>query len=213
MPAALVLLPHVLVYADPMRGSIRLILMAMVLASPAWGQEAPALPGPESAKTPAQVRADTLDRLFAALHGKSAEANAKSIEAKIWDIWMASDSPTAEVLLRQASKATDEGAPEEALKILDKLVERYPDFAEAWNRRATLYFLMHRYDAALADIDKVLALEPRHFGALAGRGMIYERQKNYSAAMEAYREALAINPGMEGPQEALKALESVERDI
>ena len=121
---------------------------------------------------------------------------------------MASDSPTAEVLLRQASKATDEGAPEEALKILDKLVERYPDFAEAWNRRATLYYLMRRYDASLADIEKVLELEPRHFGALAGRGMIYQKKKNYAAAIDAYREALTMNPLMEGPKEALEELEA-----
>ena len=151
------------------------------------------------------MRSESLDRLFASLHTAGAEANAKTLEKKIWDLWMASDSPTAEVLLRQASKATDEGAPEEALKILDKLVERYPDFAEAWNRRATLYYLMRRYDAALADIEKVLELEPRHFGALAGRGHdLPERKKNYAAAIDAYREALTMNPLMEGPKEALE---------
>jgi tetratricopeptide (TPR) repeat protein len=189
-----------------------LLLACLMFAAPASAEEALPAP-PEISKSPAEMRSESLDRLFASLHTAGAEANAKTLEKKIWDLWMASDSPTAEVLLRQASKATDEGAPEEALKILDKLVERYPDFAEAWNRRATLYYLMRRYDAALADIEKVLELEPRHFGALAGRGMIYQKKKNYAAAIDAYREALTMNPLMEGPKEALEELERLEQAI
>ena len=189
-----------------------LLIACLMFAAPVKAEETPPAP-PQVTKSPAELRAESLDRLFASLHAAGAEANAKTLEKKIWDIWMASDSPTAEILLRQASKATDDGAPEESLKILDKLVERYPDFAEAWNRRATLYYLMRRYDAALADIEKVLELEPRHFGALAGRGMIYQKMKNYTAAMEAYREALTMNPLMEGPKEAIEELERLEQAI
>ena len=126
---------------------------------------------------------------------------------------MASDSPTAEILLRQATRAMNDGAPEPALAILNRLTGAYPDFAEAWNKRATLHFLMGNYDASLADIDKVLDLEPRHFGALSGRGMIHQRQKNYGAAISAFEEALAINPNMPSVKEAVKALEKIEQGI
>lgn len=195
-----------------MRWTPILVLFGLsLLAPPALAQVGSAVP--EEPRSPAEIRADMLDRLFASLHGGKDEAAAKSVEAKIWDIWMTSDSPSAEVLLRQATKATDEGAPEEALKILDGLVARFPDFAEAWNRRATLYFLMRRYDAALKDIERVLAIEPRHFGALAGRGMIYQKLKDYGAAIAAYREAIAINPAMQGPKDALEELQKLEQDI
>jgi tetratricopeptide (TPR) repeat protein len=135
------------------------------------------------------------------------------VERKIWSLWAASDSPTAEILLSQASRAIEDRAPAEALSILDRLVGAYPDFAEAWNKRATLYFMMKRYDQALNDIEKVVDLEPRHFGALAGRGMILERQKKYSAAREAYEEALAVNPTLEQVKSALKELDRMEQGI
>ncbi|MCB1380191.1 MAG: tetratricopeptide repeat protein [Alphaproteobacteria bacterium] len=191
-----------------MRSLILALAASLAIASPAVAED-PA-PAPLS---PAQHRADSLDRLFASLHRDSDGPAAARIEKNIWDLWMSSDSPTAEVLLRQASKAMDEGAPAEALKILDTLIDAHPDFAEAWNRRATLYFLMKDYDRSLADIERVLELEPRHFGALAGRGMIYQRQKNYTAAIDAFREALRMNPAMEGPKAALKELERLEQSI
>jgi tetratricopeptide (TPR) repeat protein len=128
-------------------------------------------------------------------------------------LWSSSDSATAEVLLQQASRAMKDGAPAESLKILDRLIGAYPDFAEAWNVRATLYYRMKRDDAALKDIEKVLDLEPRHFGALAGKGMILQRQKKYSAALEAFQQALAINPGLEAVKDSIKELERLEQGI
>lgn len=199
---------------------MRIAVLAFVLALsplPVLAQEAVEAADSASVavkKVPeAEARSDSLDRLFARLHKAGPEGDAQRIEQKIWELWSSSDSPTAEVLLHQASKAMDEGAPEESLKILDKLVAAYPEFPEAWNKRATLYFLMKRYDASLADIDKVLDLEPRHFGALAGRGMIYQRQKKYSLAAEAFEEALHINPGMEAAKAALDELRKQEQGI
>ena len=84
----------------------------------------------------AERRSESLDRLFARLHQARPDDDNQRIEQKIWELWSSSDSPTAEVLLHQASKAMDDGAPAESLKILDKLVDVYPDFPEAWNRRA-----------------------------------------------------------------------------
>ena len=166
---------------------------------------------PEKPRKPAEIRAEQLDTLFAHLHQPGIPS--EPVEAKIWALWGASDSPTAEVLLTQAQRAINGGAPAEALLILDRLIGAYPDFAEAWNKRATLYFMMKRYDQSLADIGKVLELEPRHFGALAGKGMILERQKKYSEARAAFEEALAVNPNLEDVKAALTALDRLEQGI
>jgi tetratricopeptide (TPR) repeat protein len=209
--------------------AILTVAAVLALSAPALAQEelkvpepgdAPAVeaPAPEAApaeaqvqKKPAEIRAEQLDILFARLH--KSDASADAIQQKIQALWGASDSPTAEVLLQQAQKAIEAGAPAEAMSILDRLIGANPDFAEAWNKRATLYFMMKRDDASLKDIEKVLDLEPRHFGALAGKGMILKRQKKYSAAREAFEDALAINPTLEQVKAAIKELERLEQGI
>ena len=197
-----------------MRRSLLLPLILALLASPslADGSREPettaAVQVPR--KPPAEIRADRLDVLFAKLHRGTDPA---ASERDIWAIWMTSDLPTAEVLLQQATRAMDAGALDQSRLILDRLIGAYPDFAEAWNKRATLNFVVGRYDQSLADIAKVLDLEPRHFGALSGRGMIYERQKKYGAALDAFLEALAINPNMEAVKDAVKTLEKLETPI
>jgi tetratricopeptide (TPR) repeat protein len=126
---------------------------------------------------------------------------------------MTSDSPTAELLLAQAVKASAAGENETALKILNGLIDVHPEFMEAWNRRATVYFLMGRYKESLADIDQVLQREPRHFGALSGLGMIKQRQGDLAAARAAYDDALAINPNMDGVKRALEEIDQEERPL
>ena len=180
-------------------------------APPLPDAQAEASPPAEKPLKPAEKRAEQLDILVA--HLRTPGIASEPVEQKIWALWAASDSPTAEVLLQQAARAIDGRAPAEALSILDRLVGAFPDYAEAWNKRATLYFMMKRDDQALQDIDKVLDLEPRHFGALAGRGVILQRQKKYSAAREAYERALAVNPTLEQVKDALKALDRLEMGI
>ncbi len=194
-----------------MRGLALSLALSLLSAAPALGQAEPEAPVQQ--KSPAEARSDRLDALLAKLHRETERGDALSAERDIWELWMASDSPTAEVLLQQATRAMHSGAPEAALLILNRLTGAYPDFPEAWNKRATLHFMMGNYQASLADIDKVLDLEPRHFGALSGRGMIHQRQKNYSAAVTAYEEALAINPNMPSVKDAVKEIEKIERGI
>ena len=170
----------------------------------------PAVPDAKPPK-PAEVRAEQLDVLFAELRKPGVQSDA--VEEKIWALWSASDSPTAEVLLTQAQAAMDDGAPAEAMSILNRLIGANPGFAEAWNKRATLYYLMKKDDLALADIAHVLDLEPRHFGALAGKGVILARQKKFAAAREAYDEALAVNPTLDDVKAALKDIDKVEQGI
>ena len=163
--------------------------------------------------TAQEMREETLDKLFARLHKASDEQAAKATEEKIWELWARSDSSTAEVLLGQAVVAMNAAENAASLEILDRIVAAYPSYAEAWNKRATLQFMLGNYNASLRDIDKVLDLEPRHFGALAGRGMIYQRQEKWGPALEAFREALKMNPNMLGVKNAIQELEKRERDI
>lgn len=188
------------------------LLCVLCLASPALAVDDIGAPeaAPVARKSPAELRADSLDKLFARLRNP---AQAKAAEQGIWKIWMTSDSPTAEVLLGQATKAMNDRALPQAMIILTRLVGAYPDFAEGWNKRATVFYMIGRDAESLADIEKVLELEPRHFGALSGRAMIYQRQKKYGAAVEAYRDALGVNPALESASSAIKELERLEQPI
>lgn len=164
-------------------------------------------------KSPAEIRSDLLDSLFARLHKVDSPAEAQVVEQAIWELWMKSDSPTAELLLTQAVKALGAGEEQASLSILDKLIAVNPEFAEAWNKRATVYFMIGRYSESLSDINHVLELEPRHFGALSGLGMIKQQQGDKKGALAAFRDALAVNPQLEGAKQAVEELAADQEDI
>src|SRR5512134_1821037 len=156
-----------------------------------------------------------LDFLFGALKAAPDEASAKHVEARIWALWMKTPSDTAALLMLRAKAAMDAQKADVALKLLDAVVKLRPDYVEAWNRRATLYYLKNDYTRSLEDIRQVLIREPRHFGALAGLGMIMQEIGDEKRALEAFRKALAVNPHLEKVPELVKTLtEKVEgRDI
>jgi tetratricopeptide (TPR) repeat protein len=172
-----------------------------------------ALASPAMAEDAEKMRGQQLDKLFGVLHQTTTNQDFAKIELEIWALWAHNDSATAEVLLSQAVAAMNAQEYTAAEKMLVQLIETYPAYAEAWNKRATLYYMMKRYDASLIDIGHVLDLEPRHFGALAGKGMIMRAQGKNIDALKAYREALAINPHMEAVAAAVKELEKAEPDI
>jgi tetratricopeptide (TPR) repeat protein len=130
-------------------------------------------------------------------------------------MWLQTSSDTAALLMLRAKAAMDAQKPDVALKLLDAVVKLRPDYIEAWNRRATLYYLKNDYARSLQDIREVLIREPRHFGALAGLGMIMQDIGDEKRALEAFRKALAVNPHLEKVPELVKTLtEKVEgRDI
>ena len=130
-------------------------------------------------------------------------------------MWLQTSSDTAALLMLRAKAAMDAQKPDVALKLLDAVVKLRPDYIEAWNRRATLYYLKNDYARSLQDIREVLVREPRHFGALAGLGMIMQDIGDEKRALEAFRKALAVNPHLEKVPELVKTLtEKVEgRDI
>jgi tetratricopeptide (TPR) repeat protein len=160
-------------------------------------------------------RAKGLDFLFGALKAAPDEASAKAVEGRIWAIWLQTPSDTAALLMMRAKAAIDAQQPDLAIKLLDSVIKLRPDYVEAWNRRATLYYLQNDYARSIADLQQVLVREPRHFGALAGLGMIMEDLGDDKHALQAFRKALAINPHLEKVPELVKQLtEKVEgRDI
>jgi tetratricopeptide (TPR) repeat protein len=173
---------------------------------------------PEAPSKLPKVGADKtkgLDFLFGALKAAPDEDSAKHVEARIWAIWLQTPSDTAALLMMRAKAAMDAQQIDVALKLLDAVVKLRPDYIEAWNRRATLYYLKNDYAHSLEDIQQVLVREPRHFGALAGLGMIMQDLGDDKRALDAFRKALAINPHLDKVPELVKTLsEKVEgRDI
>jgi tetratricopeptide (TPR) repeat protein len=173
---------------------------------------------PEAPSKLPKVGADRtrgLDFLFGALKAAPDEASAKHVEARIWAMWMQTPSDTAALLMTRAKAAMDAQNIDIALKLLDSVVKLRPDYVEAWNRRATLYYLKNDYVHSMEDIQQVLSREPRHFGALAGLGMIMQDIGDDKRALDAFRKALAVNPFLEKVPELVKTLsEKVEgRDI
>ena len=155
-----------------------------------------------------------IDRLFGRLHKEKNPEAAALIASAILQSWSQSDSPSATILLKQASAAITAKQYRIAIAILSVIIEQEPGFAEAWNKRATAYFLKGDLERSLADIDKVLALEPRHFGALAGLGLVYRRQGKNAMALNAFRRALAIHPHLPDVKRAISELvQKTEQDI
>ena len=200
------------------------LIVAAVLAIPAVAPLAssalaqPPRDWPSTPNTPQNGRSGStfnLDTLFGALKIAPDEASAKAIEDRIWAIWMSSDSDTCNLLMSRVKDATDDKDYDLAIKLLDAIVTIKPDYVEAWNRRATLYYIKHAYGRALADIREVLAREPRHFGALAGLGLILQDIGDDKHALQAYQAALAIDPHLRNLPDVVKTLrEKVEgRDI
>src|SRR4051812_24515328 len=202
------------------------ILSASILAAlpvAASAQDPRAVPKqqkkpPEAPGKLPKVGADrnrSLDFLFGALKAAPDEASAKHVEARIWALWMQTPSDTAALLMTRAKAAMDAQNVDVALKLLDSVVKLRPDYVEAWNRRATLFYLKNDYVHSMEDIQQVLSREPRHFGALAGLGMIMQDIGDDKRALDAFRKALAVNPFLEKVPELVKTLsEKVEgRDI
>jgi tetratricopeptide (TPR) repeat protein len=151
-------------------------------------------------------RTKNLDRLFEALKIAPDDESAKYVENRIWAIWLASPSDTANLLMGRVKAAVDGQDYDLAIKLLNAVIDIKPDFVEAWNRRATVYYAKKDFGLALADIHHVLAQEPRHFGALSGLGIILEEMGDDKDALEVFRRALAIHPHLERIPDLVKKL-------
>lgn len=147
-----------------------------------------------------------LDTLFAALKIAPDEDSAKAIEERIWAMLLVSKSDTANLLMTRVKAAVDIQDLDLAIKLLDSIIAIRPDYVEAWNRRATLYFMKKDFGHALSDIAQVLAREPRHFGALAGLGLIMQELGDDKEALAVYRRVIDIYPHMQRIPDLVKTL-------
>ena len=156
-----------------------------------------------------------LDFLFGALKVAPDDVTAKAIEERIWALWTASRSDTTTLLMSRVQAAIEQQDLDLAIKLLDAVIKIKPKYVEAWNRRATIYYMKKDYGRSLADIREVLRREPRHFGALSGLGLIMQDIGDDKQALEVYRRALAIYPRIQRIPDLVKTLqEQVEgRDI
>lgn len=139
-----------------------------------------------------------LPSLFGRLKAAPGEIEAAPIEAQIWSIWGETADPESARLLQDGIGAMGRRAFPEALDAFSAAGRRQPDFAEAWNKRATVHYLIGDDDASVADIRRTLALEPNHFGALSGLGLIYLKIGEADAAIRSFEAALAIHPNLPG---------------
>ena len=157
----------------------------------------------------ANERDAQLDKLFNELK-KNISSSSSSITQQIWTLW--STHPTDHKLtsiLDEGSKLVQDQKLYKAIEVFTKVIELDPNWAEAWNKRATVLYMIGDYQESQNDIDKVLILEQRHFGALAGQGLVNIKLKNYEKAIESYEKAQEIYPAMQSPKIMIKQIQEL----
>ena len=147
-----------------------------------------------------------LDSLFGHLKEASDPQEARFIEGLIWGIWSQHDDDAIVALMRNGEAAMVRNDYTGAIRAFDQVIAIAPEYAEGWNKRATVRYLIGDYRASLADIAETLAREPRHFGALSGRGLVYSALERPEDALESFEAALKVNPQMIGPRVNVEAL-------
>ena len=176
-------------------------LLRMLCAAGALGLAAPV---PVASQTAEQ--AEKLDTLFAEL-AQPGRTDWQRIEGEIVRIWSHSGSDAMDVLLERGNAALAAEDYDLALELFSALTDHAPDFAEGWNARATTFYLLDEYALSIADVERVLALEPRHFGALAGLAFMFEQMGETELALRALRAVQALNPNRDNINETILRLE------
>ena len=165
----------------------------------------------------AEERNNKLDNLFAELKNTKDILSAQLIENEIWEIWSIHPSDDRRgfrltELLIQGTRLMNMQELSKAYKIFTQIIAAEPDWAEAWNKRATVLYLLGRYQQSQKDIDEVLKLEKRHFGALSGQGLVQTELKNYEKAINSYKEVQKIYPSMQAPKVMIPRLKKLIKE-
>ena len=157
----------------------------------------------------ANDQSNELDRLFLELK-KNIPSKSANIEQKIWLLWSTHPSDKKLTsLLDEGSRLVQDQKLYKAISIFTDAIELDPTWAEAWNKRATVFYMVGEFQKSQNDIDKVLVLEQRHFGALAGQGLVNIQLKNYEKAIKSYEKAQEIYPAMRSPKIMIKQIEEL----
>lgn len=189
-----------------------ILALSAVGLSPAVSQDAglppvadASAPAPD-AYVPPKTRAERLDDLFSALKRERNEKAAERTAARISEEWNRSDSAVVDLMMQWSREATEKKKFDVALDFLDQVVTLEPAYAEGWNRRATVHYLMQNFAKSMADIETTLELEPRHFGALSGMAQIMKDTDRKALAVAAYERVLDIYPMLRSAQNEVATL-------
>lgn len=132
--------------------------------------------------------------------------NRAAAEAALWAVWSRSGDAQIDALFKKGVAQMNAADGEAAIATFTEVIRKKPEFAEGWNKRATVYFFMKRFNESLADCDEVIKRNPLHFGALSGYGQIYAQMDQFDKALDYFERALAINPNMAGVAQNIIAL-------
>ncbi len=165
----------------------------------------------------AEERESELDKLFIQLKNEKDLSSAQIIENKIQKIWSIHPSDDRRgfrltELLNQGSRLMNIGELNKAFDLFTKIIATEPDWSEAWNKRATVLYLMNQHQSSLDDIKITLVLEPRHFGALSGQALNYIELKKYEKAIESYKAAQKIYPLLDSAKKMIPELQELIND-
>ena len=130
-------------------------------------------------------------------------------EGAMWQVWSRSGDATIDRLFETGVAQMQASQGDEAVETFSEIIRRRPDFAEGWNKRATVYYMMGEYQKSLADCDEVMKRNPYHFGALSGYGMIYMQLDQPATALTYFERALAVNPNLESTRQTIELLKTL----
>jgi tetratricopeptide (TPR) repeat protein len=205
--------------------NLAVVAILVFIASLGSAHSAPALTRPQALKNlesvQTEVRLAALERLgavgifkdtqaLAALLKDTNETVREVASAALWLVWARSGDASIDKLYRRGTSEMAAGQPLEAIKTFSEIIKLKPAFAEAWNKRATVYYFVGEWEKSRADCDEVLKRNPFHFGALSGYGQIYLQLEQPEKALEYFEKAYAINPTMIG---TAKNIESLRRTL
>jgi tetratricopeptide (TPR) repeat protein len=188
--------------------SVPLLALSIGAGAALAEETGPSVGGGDAPAVTEVTKAERLDTLLASLKSETDPDAASEMENAILALWLESGSDTVDLLMQWTLKAMEEKQFPRALDFLDRIIVLEPGYVEGWNKRATVYFLLDDYGKSIADIGKVLELEPRHFGALSGLGIMMRSIGDDDRAKAAFREALAIDPHLKNIREELDSLEA-----
>jgi tetratricopeptide (TPR) repeat protein len=127
-------------------------------------------------------------------------------ERAVWQVWSRADDPEVDALFQRGVEQMNQGAAEGAIDTFTAIIKKKPDFAEGWNKRATIYFLVGEYEKSLADCAEVVKRNPDHFGVLSGYGQIYVQLDQPERALDYFQRALKVNPNLHQVEIAVEQL-------
>lgn len=182
------------------------LLLSGAISLPARADDAGAPPAAADAAPAATTKQARLDQLFSDLKRERNEKAAARIAGNIWNEWFQSGSASIDLMMQWSQKAIEGQKFDVALDFLDQVVTLQPTYAEGWNRRATVHFMMKNYGKSMSDIDRTLQLEPRHFGALSGLAQIMAITGHKQSALEAWQKVLAIYPMLRSAQDQVATI-------